>query len=127
MLCRRVKPRLAIRIRMRLLPEVLRVRLIGEALMERHGRRQHFGIVRLVDDRLAERVNANKRRRKFIEAISAAALPVHGLRDTTAILARDHLVEPHLAMRIGVVAHLNANPPPPHLMRNRRGRPRSQE
>src|SRR5438309_1871047 len=54
-------------------------------------------------------------RAKPVVAVTAAALPRDCFADA-ALLAIDDLVEAWLAMRLGVVAHLNADPAASHLV-----------
>ena len=52
-------------------------------------------------------------------AITAAALPFDCFRDA-ALFTVDHLVETRLAMGFSMVAHLDPDPLPLHLVRDRR-------
>ena len=70
----------------------------------------------LVENRLAQPV----------EAEPAAALPAHRLRDA-ALLPLDHLAQPRDAVRDRVLAQLDADVAPPHLVRHGRGRAGAEE
>ena len=96
---------------------IRRLRL-GEPHMRRHHVKRNVTRQRtvLVQDRLAQ----------LVVTETASALPLHRLGDS-ALLAVHHLLHPNRAMRLRVFAHLDANPPPPHLVRNRRCRPAAQE
>ena len=91
---------------------------LGKPHMRRHHVKRNVTRQRtvLVQDRLA----------KLVVAEPAAAIPLDRLGDS-ALLAVHDLLQPDCTMRLGVVAHLDADPPPPHLVRNRRSRPASQE
>src|SRR3546814_7451855 len=55
-----------------------------------------------------------------IEGKAAAALPTQSLRNP-ALIAVHHLVQARREMGHGVLAHLDPDPAPPHLVRHRRG------
>ena len=61
-----------------------------------------------------------------VEAEAAAALPAHRSRDA-ALLPLDDLAQPRDAMGDRVLAQLDADVAPPHLVRHRRGRAGAEE
>src|SRR3546814_7443057 len=61
-----------------------------------------------------------------IEGKAAAALPTQSLRNP-ALLAVHHLVQARRAMGHGVLAHLDPDPAPPHLVRHRRSEAHTSE
>lgn len=102
----------------RLFPEEVAVGLICKSLMKCYRRRQSIHIVGRVDDCFSKSVLIDKGGGKLIEAVASAALPILGFGNTTLILAGNHLIQPHLAVSVGMVAHLNADVPPPHFVGN---------
>ena len=54
------------------------------------------------------------------EAEAAAALPVHRLADA-ALLAVEHFFQARHAVRLRMLAHLNADPAAPHFLGNGSG------
>ena len=67
-------------------------------------------------------VGIEHRRAEREKAKATAALPVHGLADA-ALLAFDNLLQSRQAVRDGVLAHLDADPAPAHLVRDGGGVP----
>lgn len=61
------------------------------------------------------------RQTELVETEASPALPSNSLGNAT-LLALDDLLQPRHAMSQGVVAHLNTDVAPPHLVRNRCGR-----
>ena len=100
----------------RLFPEQILVWLVVEPFMEGHSRSQHIRIIRLIDDRLVKGVLVDEGGGQLIKAVSAAAFPVPRLGDAAWVISGDDLVQAYLAVGVGMVAHLNADIPPPHFV-----------
>src|SRR4051812_15231443 len=63
---------------------------------------------------------------KAIETIAATSRPADGRRNAT-LLTSDHLIEPRLAVRHRMFAHLDPNPAPAHFERDCRRRARTEK
>ena len=103
------------------------VGLVGVAFLLGHGCGQHVGVVFLVDDKVAELVLLQQAWGQLIELEAAAAFPVLRLADAALVGAVGDHLQARIAVGVGVVAQLNADISPAHLLRHGRRGARTEE
>ena len=102
-------------------PEMRLAGRVGETHVLAHGLGEHFRVVGLVDDPVAPLILFQQRRRQTQVAEPATALPIHGLADATLIRAVDNLLQARHDMGMAVLAQLDHDPAPTHLVRHGAG------
>lgn len=85
-------------------------------LAQRFG--QHRRVVFGIDHRVSPTVVNDQRRRQFVVAETAAALPVHGFADAAGIVAVDNFFQARDDMGMAVLAQLDHDPAAAHFVRN---------
>jgi hypothetical protein len=91
-------------------------RRIAEALQLAQRLGQHGGVVVVVDDPVAPLVLFQQRRRQAVVAEAATALPAHCFGNAAGVFAVDDLLQARNDMRMTVLAQLDHDPAPAHLV-----------